>query len=144
MDCIRFSVRQIGRLVFCITCLVLLTGCQSTELAEGFDKQTIQDSAEELINKVQMDGAKKVLTEFMREDFAEKMDMDTMENTVLNLTKGKGDFVAYTAESVIGKYHKEAKEDFGIAVITASYEKGEIIYTITYDLDMKVVGFYAQ
>lgn len=123
---------------------VMLSGCNSTKLAEGFDEDTIIETAEEIINEIQLNGAKQVLSERMREDFLKNIDLDTMDNTVVNLTKGKGNFLTYGEESVIGRYHEEAKEDFGVILVTAKYEKGEINYTITFDKDMKVVGFYAK
>lgn len=126
--------------ILCMT----LTGCASTKLADDFDEETIKETAEEIINQIQLNGAKEVLQERMREDFAKNIDMDSMENTVVNLTKGKGNFISYTEETVIGKYHDEAKENFGVILVTASYEKGEINYTVTFDKDMKVVGFYAK
>ena len=137
-----------GRILLVIAVItvmsVQLVGCYDTELAEGFDEKTIKQTAEEIINEVQMNGAKQVLEERMREDFKKNMDLDTMQNTVINLTKGKGGFLAYSRESVIGRYHEEAKEDFGVILVTATYEKGEIVYTITFDKDMNVVGFYAK
>ena len=120
-----------------------LSGCYSTDLAEGFDEDTIIETAEEVINEVQMNGAKEVLTKRMREDFLGNIDLDAMENTVMSLTKEKGAFLTYGKKSVVGRYHDEAKEDFGVIYVTVKYEKGEINYTITFDKDMKVVGFYA-
>lgn len=136
----RRSMAVTLMLVLC----VVLSGCNSTKLADGFDEDTIIETAEEIINEVQMNGAKQVLAERMREDFLENIDLDTMENTVVNLTKGKGNFLTYGEESVIGRYHEEAKEDFGVILVTAKYEKGEINYTISFDKNMKVVGFYAK
>lgn len=121
----------------------MMSGCYSTDLAEGFDEDTIIETAEEIINEIQMNGAKKVLTERMREDYVGNIDLDVMENTVIGLTEGKGDFLTYGKESVVGRYHDEAKEDFGVIYVTVKYENGEINYTITFDKDMKVVGFYA-
>lgn len=131
-------------LVAMMCMLVVGCGCESTQLAKGFDEKVIKQTAEEIINEVQLKGAKQVLQERMREDFLENIDVDTMENTVVNLTKGKGNFISYSEETVVGKYHEEAKEDFGVILVTATYEKGEINYTITFDKDMKVVGFYAK
>ncbi len=139
--------KSFAGILVCLCLLVLcfsLTACASTDLAEGFDEETIKKSGEELINQIQLNGTKQVLSERMREDFLKDIDLDTMENTVRNLTKGKGGFISYTEETVIGKYHDEAKEDFGVILITAAYEKGEVNYTITFDKEMKVVGFYAQ
>lgn len=121
----------------------MLSGCYSTDLAEGFDEDTIIETAEEIINEIQMNGAKKVLTERMREDYVGNIDLDAMENTVIGLTEGKGNFLTYGKKSVVGRYHEEAKEDFGVIYVTVKYENGEINYTITFDKDMKVVGFYA-
>lgn len=127
-----------------VSVMFVMNGCASTKLAEGFDEDVIKKTAEEIINEIQIDGAKQVLTERMREDFLENIDLDTMENTVINLTKGKGDFITYSEETVIGKEHPDLKEDFGVILVTASYAKGEINYTITFDKEMKVVGFYAK
>lgn len=142
----KWSVRKrlVIVLAVVLTMCIQLTGCYDTELAEGFDEKEIKAQAEELLNEMQMNGVKQVLEERMRDDFKENMDMDTMQNTVTNLTKGKGGFLAYSEESVIGRYHEEAKEDFGVILVTATYEKGEVVYTITFDKDMNVVGFYAK
>lgn len=144
---IKKRVSGMRKIICLLTVLFLsmqLAACNSTELAEGFDEDVIKETAEEIINDVQLNGAKQVLMERMREDYVDNIDLDTMENTVVNLMKGKGDFIAYSRETVIGRYHEEAKEDFGVILVTATFEKGEINYTITFDKEMKVVGFYAK
>lgn len=136
------------RRIFCLlaACLAMLgmSGCQNTKLADGYDEEVIKETAEEIINDVQLNGAKEVLTERMREDCIENVDLDTMNNTVVNLMKGKGGFMVYSKETVVGKEHPDLKEDLAVILVTATFEKGEINYTITFDKDMKVVGFYAQ
>lgn len=136
--------RQVVLLLLILVISFSFTGCKSTKLAEGFDEDTIKATAEEIINQVQLKGAKQVLNERMRKEFLEKIDVDTMENTVVNLTKGKGNFITYADETVIGRRYDETKEDFGVILVTAAYEKGEINYTITFDKEMNMVGFYAQ
>lgn len=131
-------------LIMLVCMTVSLTACHSTKLAEGYDKNVIKKTAEEVINDVQLRGAKVVLTERMREDCLENIDLDTMENTVVNLTKGKGAFMVYSKETVVGRYHEDLKEDLAVILVTATYEKGEVNYTISFDKDMKVVGFYAN
>ncbi len=138
------SVRKILCLMAAVCLTFSLTACNNTELAEGFDKEVIKETAEEVLNEVQLNGARQTLTERMREDMIDNIDLDTMENTVVNLAKGKGDFMMYSRKTVIGRYHDELEEDLGIIYVTATYEKGEINYTITFDKDMKVVGFYAN
>lgn len=143
----RIKKKPAGKLIgLCVLLLAMLqlAGCGSTKLAEGFDEEVIKETAEEIINQIQLRGAKEVLTERMREDFVGNIDLDTMEETVKDLDKASGNFISYTEETVVGKYHPEAKEDFGVVLVTAAYDDGEINYTITFDKDMNVVGFYAQ
>lgn len=135
-------IKRSGLLCLLAVMCLLLSGCHSTKLADGFDKQIIKETGEEIINDVQLRGAKAVLTERMREDFAEDFDMENMEDMLIELTAGKGGFIAYTEETVVGRHYDETDEDFGVVLITASYEKGEINYTLTFDLDMNLVGFY--
>lgn len=122
----------------------LLVGCTNTKLAEGYDKEEIKQSAEEIINEVQLKGARKVLEERMREDFIDNIDMETMDNTVKDLSSGIGSFVTYSQETVIGREYDETKEDFAVILVTATYEKGEVNYTVTFDKALNIVGFYAK
>lgn len=132
-----------------ILCLILviaslLAGCGDTKLAEGYDKDKIKQTAEEVITEVQLEGAKKVLEERMREDFVDNIDLDTMENTVKDLTSGLGSFIAFSQQTVIGQPHDETKEDLAVILVTVTYEKGEVNYTITFDKELNIVGFYVK
>lgn len=129
-------------MVFAIICL--FTGCASTKLAEGYDKKVIKETAEQVINEVQLKGTKTVLQERMREDFLANIDLDVMDDTVKNLISGLGEFVTYSQETIIGKQYEDTGEDFAVILVTATYKKGEANYTITFDKDMNIVGFYAK
>lgn len=136
--------KKIRGLGIVLAVIFLLTGCTSTKLAEGYDKKEIKERAEQIINEIQLNGAKAVLQENMREEFAEKMDLDAMEDTVKNLISGQGEFMAYSQETIVGKKYDDTGEDFAVILVTATYKKGEVNYTITFDKDMNIVGFYAK
>lgn len=125
-----------------IICLFMFTGCSSTKLADGYDKKTIEEKAIEIIEDVQVRGAKTVLSERMREDFVGNIDLDEMDGSVKSSVSNLGGFLTYTQKTVIGRHYDGTDEDFAVALITASYEKGEISYTLTFDKDMNLVGFY--
>lgn len=133
-----------GLLLLCALLCIQLTGCNSTELAEGFDEDTIIKTAQEIINDVQLNGAETVLKERMREGMMTDEQISEMDQLVKDLTVGKGNFIAYTEKTVIGRHHDELDEDMGVILVTASYEKGEVNYTITFDKDMNLVGFYPK
>jgi len=134
--------KKIFMIVLCIICSFSFSGCKSTELAEGYDKKEIESTAIEIIEDIQVRGAKIVLSERMREDFIGKISLDEMDSSVKTSVSDLGSFLTYTQKTVIGRHYDETDEDFAVALITASYEKGEISYTLTFDKEMNLVGFY--
>lgn len=127
-----------------LLCLTMLGGC-GNKLAEGYDEQTIKDTAEQIITDIHVKGVTDVLTPIMREDYLEKYPMENMEEQVLELLVGVGNFMAYGQETVIGKASPDNEEEqLAVILVTALYEKGEINFTITFDKDMKVLSFYAK
>ena len=134
--------RSFTRLIsMVLVIMIFLTGC-GNKLAEGYDKDEIKQTAEEIITDVSVRGAKTVLSERLREDYLAEYPLDDMDENVLNLMSGLGNFLAYTKETVTGK--EKDGEDFAIILVTASYEKGEILYTLTFDKEMNLVSFYAK
>lgn len=131
--------------LLCVVTLMLLCGCAGTELADGYDEDTIIETAEQIIREVHVDnGITNVLKTYMREDYLEEYPMESMQEQVLELLVGDGEFMAFTQETVIGKESPDGDEDWAVVEITATYEKDEILFTMTFDKDMKLVGFYAK
>ncbi len=137
-------MKKLKSLLVILLCMLLLVGCTSTKLAEGYDEQTIIDTAYSIIEEVHVDALDVVLKKYMREDYLEDYPMDNMVQQVLELRTGIGNFIAFTQESVIGQESPEGDEDFAVILVTATYDKGEINYTLTFDKEMKLVSFYAQ
>lgn len=132
-------------LICIIGCTLLtFTGCKSTELADCYDEKVIEEEAIEIINDVQVRGAKVVLEERMREDFIDNIKLDEMDGSCKSYVSGVGNFLAYTQKTVVGKHYDETNEDFAVILVTATYEDGEVNYTLTFDKDMNLVGFYPK
>ncbi len=137
-------MKKAAALTAVLAALLLFAGC-GARLAEGFDKQTIIDTAEQIITDIHVKGTTEVLTPLMREDYLEKYPMENMEEQVLELLSGSGNFVTFGQESVVSKANPDNEdEELAVILVTAGYEKGEINYTLTFDKDMKVISFYAQ
>ncbi len=137
-------MNKIKKLIVPLLLCLLFTGC-GNKLAEGFDRQQIIDTAERIITDIHVKGTTEVLTPLMREDYLKKYPMENMEEQVLELLSGSGNFVAFGKESVIGKANPDNQEEqLAVILVTAGYEKAEINYTLTFDKDMKLLSFYAQ
>lgn len=138
------KIKKITFLCLAVVLLCCFSGCSSTKLADCYDKKTVEQTAIDIINDVQVRGAKTVLEENMRDDFIGNIDLDEMDGACKSYVSAAGNFLSYTQKSVVGKHYDDTNEDFAIALITATYEDGEVVYTLTFDKDMKLVGFYAK
>ena len=134
--------KKLMLVLVCVISLVTICGCKSTKLADGYDKELVEKTAIEIIEDIQIRGAKVVLEEKMREDFIENIELDEMDASCKSSVSMLGNFLTYTQKTVIGRHYDETDEDFAVALITAVYEEGEVNYTLTFDKDMTLVGFY--
>ena len=131
-------------------CLILVTvmsvGCFGrTELDESFNENDLIELAETVLNEVHVNGVELVLNERMREDYKETYPLEEMQDDFESLRTGLGSFIDYTDTTVIGKNSPDEKnEPFAVVGITATYDKGELIFMLTFDTDKNVVGFYVK
>ncbi len=141
-------IRFVKILALCLIFMLGLTicGCTSGALAEEFDKETLEKVAKERINEALVQGAGSMVQNRLRKDFLEDYPVEDMQDNLLSLQSGKGEFLLFEKVSMRGeKSPKEGSdEDFAIVLVTANFEKGEILFTLTFDTDMNLVSFYAQ
>lgn len=128
--------------IFC----VLLSGCTSGKLAEGFSKDTLESTSKDIINESLVQGAGETIKKHMREDFLEEFPVEDLQDNLLSLQSGKGEFLYFKKISMRGEKSpkEDSDEDFAIVLVTVSFEKGDILFYLTYDTDMKLVSFYVQ
>lgn len=128
--------------VFC----VLLSGCTSGKLAEEFSKETLESTSKDIINEALVQGAGETIKSHMREDFLKDFPVEDLQDNLLSLQSGKGEFLYFKKISMRGEKSpkEDSDEDFAIVLVTVSFEKGDILFYLTYDTDMNLVSFYVQ
>lgn len=119
----------------------ILGGCNSTKLADSFDKDTVEASAKQVIDYLNA-GDYDSIHAMLREDGKEILTSEVLTDAV-DKTYGKaGSFVEYKDTNVIGKKDKDA--DYAIALIEAEYEKKSVLFTISFDSNMELVGIFMR
>jgi hypothetical protein len=127
-------------------CLGLFSGCSSGKLADSFSRETLESTSEQIINEALVQGAAAVVEHYMREDFLEDYPLEDMEDNLLSLQSGKGEFLYFQKITMRGETSpkEDSDEDLAVVLVTATFEKGEILFYLTYDTDMNLVSFYVQ
>ena len=123
----------------------LLYGCGSSQkLSEKFDAEEVKKAAEEVIGLVNEGGFDTLAEEKWNTIMQTSLDADTMAAQVEPVVEELGEFQSFDKEAVVGETDKETEQEFAVAVIRVQYEKRKAQYTISFDEDMKVGGFYIK
>lgn len=111
------------------------------ELSENFDAATVRAAAEELIGYVNEEDAEGFCSVPMSESMAENMTVESTQQIFDEYLGNKGAFVEYKSITLVEAYDKTVG-DCAVAIVSVKYENMNVQYTISFDIDMKLVGFF--
>lgn len=126
-----------------ITAALLLTGCSSAKLSSAFDEAVVLETAKSAVGKLSngdYEGVESMVREDLRELISGQVLKDGMESAFPDL----GAFQDYASTAVVGQKNQSTQEDSAVAVLVASYENRKITYTISFDVNMQIIGFYMK
>ncbi len=123
--------------------LALFVGCSGPSLSDKFDEAKVKSAAEDAINLLNNKEFEKFCTELPSDDLKSAITVDVMKNAIAQVMPDAGKFVEFSSESVVGQKDKEGNE-CAVAVIVAKYENQKVTYTISYNEQMKLIGFYLK
>ncbi|MEI7885062.1 MAG: DUF3887 domain-containing protein [Clostridia bacterium] len=137
-------MKKFARL-FCLTALVIfLIGCSANKLAESFDEKQVKLAAETAIQELNAGNYQDFTDKLVREDVRAALSAEVLENASKQILGDAGEFEAYLKEDVAGARDKATKEDYAVVTIAAKYANKIITYTISFDLELEIVGFYLK
>lgn len=123
--------------------MVLLAGCSSAKLASAFDEQTVKDTATEVVADSSKGDYESIWNMFSKEMQAALSAADLTKSIQTNFAN-PGVFKKIKDIAVVGQKDKKTNTDQAVAVVVAEYENQKITYTISFNTDMKISGFYMK
>ena len=123
----------------------MLAGCVGGQkLSEQFDEEEVKAAAEEVIEILNDGDVDTLVEEKWNSTMRGMADKDMMEKDVLPIVEELGAFEGFDKEAVTGNKDKDTEQEFAVAIIIGKYEKRKAQFTISFDEDMKVGGFYIK
>lgn len=137
------KLKKRGAVIAIICMTILLTGCGSIALAEGFDKTLIEQEAAAVVETItERDFA--AVNAMLREDLRESLSAEALEGNVGEMLTEAGAFQAIDSTTIVGQKLKDTGEDYAVAVVIVSYENQKIVYTLSFDLQMELIGLFMK
>ncbi len=140
----KFNLKNGALLTFTLVfSLVFLTACGATKLPAGLEEEKIEGEAKKIIallnekNEANNDVIREMGTDQLKESFT-----DDIFAQVYGYITEAGEFTELGDSKILGS--EEDEKEFGVAIIRANYENGRIVFSISFDTDMKLAGIFLQ
>lgn len=128
-------------LIMAISALMLI-GCSGTKLSSDYDEEKVKTAAQEAIDHLNA-GEYQECVELMSEEMQAAISAEVLASNMAEIARQKGAFEAYKSTTVVGQKDKDGTE-YAVAVIVAGFEKGSVTFTLSFDKEMKMIGFWMK
>ena len=126
-----------------LTAAFVLSACASSKLADSFDEETVKTAAEEIVTDMN-EGESQAIVDKGTDKLAESMTAKLLSDNVDSYFSGRGDFEKLLSTAVVGQKTKDTGADTAVAVVVAQYANQKVTYTISFNTDMQLIGFYMK
>jgi hypothetical protein len=126
-------------LIFSIT----LSACNPVKLADIYDENIVIERAKEVVEMINSQDYDKVNAE-IRDDLQDQLTSNKINDAIGSKLVEAGAFVEYPSITTLGQKSKTSGEDYATVVLVGNYEKSTIVFTITMDSNLDIVGFYVK
>jgi len=126
-------------LIFSIT----LSACNPVKLADIYDENIVIERAKEVVEMINSQDYDKVNAE-IRDDLQDQLTSNKLNDAIGAKLVEAGAFVEYPSITTLGQKSKTSGEDYATVVLVGKYEKSTIVFTITMDSNLDIVGFYVK
>lgn len=122
--------------------MLMLIGCGGTKISDDFDEEKVKATAQEAIDHL-VAGEYEECLALMGEEMQAAISAEALATNMETPAGQKGAFQEYKSSTVVGQKDKDGSE-YAVAVIVAGFEKGNITFTVSFDKDMKMTGFWMK
>ncbi len=134
-----------GIILLAVLLAEVLTACAgSRKLSDKFDEAEVKAAAEEVIEILNEGDVDTLVDEKWNTVMKSMVGKDVLTGEILPIVEELGAFEAFDKEAVTGNTDQDTDQEYAVAVIKVQYEKRKAQFTISFDEDMKVGGFFIK
>ncbi|MEZ4510124.1 MAG: DUF3887 domain-containing protein, partial [Eubacteriales bacterium] len=139
-------MKQMKTIVSVLLTTLLLTGlfgCAANTLPAGFDEEELGTSAEEIVGLATMGDYDSVINA-LRDDLKESITADQLREGWAATYEKAGAFVSVTKTAFSGTKDKTTGEEYAVVQVLVKHEDANLLYTLSFDKDLALVGLYLK
>ena len=129
--------------VLALTLALGLFGCAGKALPEGFDKDEVGSAAEEIVGLATA-GDYDSIVAALRSDLQSSITADQLKEGWAATYEKAGAFKSITKTVLSSTTDATTKEEYAVAQVLVKHENANLVYTLSFDKDLALVGLYLK
>lgn len=135
----RIATAALLTLVLCLG----LAGCAAQKLPEGFDADEVGTAAEEIVG-LATSGDYDSIVASMRDDLKGAITADQLKEGWASIYEKAGAFDSITKIAMSGTSDKTTGEEYAVAQVLVKHANATLLYTLSFDKGLALVGLYLK
>ena len=136
-------MKRLIKIVLFFGLSLTITACSSDKLSNSFDKEEVTDKAKAVVEVINSKDYAAVVT-LIRSDLQDQITADQLQQAWDEQLEAAGTFSDFKSIVTKSENDKTTNEEYAVVVIEAVYENKTLIYTLSFDTDLKLVGLYMK
>ena len=120
-----------------------MIACAGGKLPEGFDKDEVGSAAEEIVGLATTGDYDSIISA-LRDDLKSSITADQLKEGWASLFEKAGAFDSITKTVFSSTKDKTTGEEYAVVQVLAKHANANLIYTLSFDKDLALVGLYLK
>ena len=120
-----------------------MIACAGGKLPEGFDKDEVGSAAEEIVGLATTGDFDSIINA-LRDDLKSSITADQLKEGWASLFEKAGAFDSITKTVFSSTKDKTTGEEYAVVQVLAKHANANLIYTLSFDKDLALVGLYLK
>ncbi len=131
------------RVLIVILVMSLLFGCSGNKLSDKFDEQEVLDKGKEVVDVINTRQYEDVIV-LLREDLRSQITADQLVTAWDDQIVAAGEFDKIRNTAIESQEDSVTKEEYVTVILEAIYAEDTLIYTLSFDEDLMMIGLYMK
>lgn len=137
------QIKVIMAITLVLALSLSLFGCSAKPLPEGFDSDEVGTAAEEIVGLATMGDFESIIG-YMRDDLKDSITADQLKEGWASIYEKAGAFVSISKTALSGASDDASGEEYAVAQVLVKHEGANLVYTLSFDKDMMLIGLYLK
>lgn len=139
----RRTIKLLCASVLALMVCILAVGCSAAQLPTGFDADEVTARAEEIIGYANA-GEFDTIIDNLREDLKDAVTADQLSESWAPTYERVGAFESVKKVVLSGTSDSTTGENYAVVQALCVHENGNVLYTLSFDENLQLVGLYLK